>query len=83
MLTRLALLQAVVSSTTLQRKKNMTTKEGQKLVSLPEIKFYLHKVKLLPHVRVLYDQVAAELRSIVEPMITTGKSTIEYSSVRE
>lgn len=61
----------------------MTDKDGRKLVSLPEIKFYLHKVKLLPHVRVVYDRVAAELRAIVEPMLATGKSTIEYSNVRE
>ena len=75
--------QAVVSSTTLQRKKNMTDKEGRKLVVLPEIKFYLHKVKLLPHVRKVYDQVANELKAIVAPMLTGGKSTIEYSNVRK
>ncbi len=72
-----------MSSTTLQRKKNMVDKAGNKLVSLPGIKFYLHKVKLLPHVRKVYDEVANELREIVSPMLKTGQSTIEYSSVRE
>lgn len=80
---RSCLNQAVVASTTLQRKKNMTDKDGRKLVSLPEIKFYLHKVKLLPHVRKVYDQVASELRALVEPMLTAGRSTIAYSNVRE
>ena len=61
----------------------MTDSSGRLLVKLPEITFYLHKVKLDPTTRALYDEIAGQLKDIVEGFVSTGKVGMKYSDLRE
>lgn len=61
----------------------MTDSTGKKLVKLPAISFYLHKVKLSPAARALYDEVAAELKIIVAKYLKAGTTSTHYSHVRK
>lgn len=62
--------------------KDMTDSKGRLLVKLPEIKFYLHKVKLEPEVRALYDEVSNYLKNIVAGFMKAGTAGSQYSHVR-
>jgi hypothetical protein len=63
--------------------KDMTDASGRLLVKLPDIKFYLHKVKLFPETRQLYDEIAGQLKDIVAGFIKAGTAGSHYSHVRE
>lgn len=65
------------------RTKDMTDASGRLLVKLPDIKFYLHKVKLFPETRQLYDEIAGQLKGIVAGFIKAGTAGAQYSHVRE
>lgn len=54
-------LRAVVASTTLRRTKDMTDSKGQRIVKLPGISYYVHKVKLHKDARELYNLVATKV----------------------
>ncbi|KAK4701080.1 hypothetical protein P7C70_g5154, partial [Phenoliferia sp. Uapishka_3] len=75
------LLRAIVSSTTLRRTKDMTDTTGKRLVSLPEISFYLHRVKLQPEAQSLYDEVLGVLQGIVKGFLNKGTASMQYSNV--
>jgi SWI/SNF-related matrix-associated actin-dependent regulator of chromatin subfamily A3 len=57
-------LRAVVASTTLRRTKDMTDAAGQRIVKLPGIAHYVHKVKLHREAREMYDLVAEKVAEI-------------------
>lgn len=61
----------------------MTDLSGKRLVSLPEINFYLHRVKLAPEAQILYDEVLGVLQGIIKGMMKKGTATAHYSNVRE
>lgn len=60
----------------------MSDSNGKKLVSLPAVQFYLHKVKLSPDAQVLYDEVSNELTGIVKGIIKSGSSSIDVTHIR-
>lgn len=60
----------------------MTGTNGKRLVSLPEISFYLHRVKLSPEAQSLYDEVLVQLQGIVKGYLNKGTATVQYSNVR-
>ncbi|KAM0752884.1 hypothetical protein T439DRAFT_323492 [Meredithblackwellia eburnea MCA 4105] len=73
------LLRAIVSSTTLRRTKDMVDSNGQKLVTLPTINFYLHRVKLAPDAQALYDEVYAVVRDRVKSFVEKRSISQNYS----
>ena len=60
----------------------MTDTSGKRLVSLPEINFYLHRVKLSPEAQGMYDEVLGVLQAMIKGFLKKGTASAQYSNVR-
>lgn len=71
-----------LTSLFLRSTKDMKSASGEPLVKLPELKFYVYKVALNPETRQLYDEIATQLKAIVEGFMKSGTAGKQYSHVR-
>lgn len=77
-----SLVQAVVSSTTLRRTKDMFDPSGKPLVQLPSVERYMHEIDLKDDVRELYDEIEAEIGKSVKSSLKEQGGKTGYTHIR-
>jgi SWI/SNF-related matrix-associated actin-dependent regulator of chromatin subfamily A3 len=75
------LLQAIVSSTSLRRTKEMRDADGRPIIELPEISHHTYKIKLDPKAREIYDLAQHDIQERVRTMILDNEVRKNFTNI--